>query len=96
MNNKINKMEGREGREERGKGGGRKEGGRKLSGRGKGRIEEGCGGGECGKGRESGACCLPTPCTLEPAQNPIPVLTMTTGDGPIAAPLWMSFLFYNE
>ncbi len=45
MNNKIKKMEGREGREERGKGGGRKEGGRKLSGRGKGRIEEGCGGG---------------------------------------------------
>lgn len=61
MNNKINKMEGREGREERGKGGGRKEGGRKLSGRGKGRIEEGCGGGgSVGKGgRVVRAVCPP-------------------------------------
>lgn len=51
---------------------------------------------ECGKGRESGECCLPTPYTLEPAQNPIPDLTMTTGAGHMAASLWMSFSFYHE
>lgn len=94
VNHKINKMEGREGGGmRRGKGGGRKEGGRKLSGRRKGRIEEGCGGRSVGKrGRMSGECCLPTPYTLEPAQNLIPVLTMAAGAGPMAAPLDVFFI----